>query len=251
MRMREVYLTIHYIKQRIMKIVLVLLVLISLYFYVSGYIIDTIDKDLKPKEVKIIATTMLEYPMVRLKIALVLAVLTLLPFLIYFSFRNLGKKLSRKSIPWILFGIILFLLGASFTYFILLPVMIKVLTGIALESGVLAYYTVSSFIFFVFITTVIFGVVFELPLIVTWLAINNYVSVETLKEKRRYVYVGIVIFAAAVTADPTPISQLILSVPLILLYEISIFIAGFIIKSKNKELHKEAVKIKSSLPKDQ
>ncbi len=249
MKMKEIYLTIHYLRQQIIKIAVAIILLTSVYFYVSGYIIDIIDRDLKPKEVQIIATTMLEYPMVRLKIAIVLSLITILPFLIYFVLKNLDKKPTKRSIPWIFSGIFLFIFGIFFTYKILLPTMIKVLTGIALESGVLAYYTVSSFIFFVFVTTVIFGLVFELPLVVTWLAVNNYVSIESLKEKRRYMYVGIVIFAAAVTADPTPISQLMLSFPLILLYELSIFIAGFIVRSR--DIHRKSAKIKTSLPKDQ
>jgi len=81
---------------------------------------------------------------------------------------------------------------------------------------------------------ILFSLVFELPLIVTWLSINGYVSSSTLKEKRKHVIVGIFILTAIITADPTPFSQVLLSLPLVALYEISIHVAGVFEKRRRK-----------------
>ncbi len=230
--MKEFYYVIYYLRKRILRFILLLIILIGIYFYVSDFIIEKINNELKPKEVKIIAISLLEYVVLKLKIALVLSLLTIIPILIYFSFKKLGFQLKLKHIPWIFIGIGLFSFGVIFTYKIILPAMIIILTNITLEANIFAYYTISSFVFFVFITIVIFGLMFELPLILSYLVINNYISIDTLIKRRRYVYVAIVILAALITADPTPVSQILLSIPLIVLYELSIALSKIYLKMK-------------------
>jgi len=86
---------------------------------------------------------------------------------------------------------------------------------------------------FIIISILLFSIVFELPLIVTYLSIKGFVSSRTLKEKRKHVIVGIFILTAIITADPTPFSQILLSLPLVLLYEISIWFASFFERRKH------------------
>jgi sec-independent protein translocase protein TatC len=148
-------------------------------------------------------------------------------------FRRFRFRIKRKLtlLIWLLAGITLLTVGFVFTYMILLPLAIKVLTSLAIEAGVSAFFSINQFVLFAFITTIIFSVVFELPLLVSWLAINGIVSIQTLKEKRKHVYVGVFILAAVITADPTIISQVLLSIPLIILYELSIISARIFAKS--------------------
>ena len=115
-----------------------------------------------------------------------------------------------------------FFVRFNFTYFLLLPVAISVLTGFATDAGVSTFFSVNKFIIFTVISVILFALVFELPLVVSWLTINGFVSVETLKEKRKHVWVGVFILTALITADPTPVSQVLLSLPVIILYEFSI-----------------------------
>jgi sec-independent protein translocase protein TatC len=110
-------------------------------------------------------------------------------------------------------------------------VAIGILTSLSIEAGVSAFFSINQFVLFAFITTIIFSAVFELPLLVSWLAINGIVSIQTLKEKRKHVYVGVFILAAVITADPTIISQVLLAIPLIILYELSIISARVFGKS--------------------
>ncbi len=229
----EIFYIIYYIRKRILKFILFFIFLIMIYFYLSDYVIS-IANSLKPEGVRIIARSLLEYLALKLKISLILSILTILPIFSVLAFRKLGLKIRLKHLPWILISIILFISGAAFTYYLLLPAAINILTKITLEANVQAYYTISSFVSFVFITMIIFALTFELPLVVFYLVSNGYISIESLTSRRRYVYVAIVIFAAIITADPTPVSQILLSIPLILLYEISIIISKVYLKMKRK-----------------
>lgn len=223
------------IKKRLLLIASIIVPTFAISFYLSGRIINGIKQDLLPGEAKIIAQTMLETVMVKLQISLVLTAVVALPAVSALILRYYRIKILRLSLfPWLLAALILFLIGFGFTYLLLLPTAIGVLTSLTLEAGVLAYYSIAQFVLFIFLTTIIFSLLFELPLAVSWLTINNLVSEETLKEKRKYVYVGILVLAALITADPTIVSQMLLSIPLIFLYEASIVVSSFIKKRQRK-----------------
>ena len=204
--------------------------LFLLFLHLSGLIIERMKHDLLPPNARLIATGMLEVFMVKLQMALVLTALALVPLALLLILRALRIKPRLSTVLWLSAALGLLLLGFGFTYFLLLPIAVKVLTALTTGAGVLAYYSINQFILFAFITTVIFSVLFELPLLLTWLVLRGFVSVDSLKEKRKFVYVGIVTLAAVITADPTPMSQLLLSFPLILLYELSILTAQLILK---------------------
>jgi sec-independent protein translocase protein TatC len=239
---------VRYLKKKLKIIFGIIIIGFGIMWLVADFVIFRIKTDLLPDEgvtevipmenvvsinetyiiiergAELIATSPMEYVMVKLQIAFILGVLVALPVISFFVLRKFNVKI-KKNVIWILCGAGLFLLGFSFTYLFLLPTAIEILTSFAVQAGVTPFYSISQFVTFAVLTTVIFSLVFELPLVVSWLAINGFVSVKTLKERRKYVYVGIFILTAIITADPTPFSQILLSVPLIILYEISIISA--------------------------
>ena len=239
---------LHYLKKKLMIICGVIIVGFSTMWLVADFVIFRIKTDLLPskgttetipienvvfinesyiivkRSTELIATSPMEYVMVKFQIAFILGVLVALPVVCFLILRKFNVKI-RWNIIWVIFGIILFLIGFSFTYLLLLPMAIKILTSFTTQAGVTPFYSISQFATFAVLTTVIFSLVFELPLVVSWLAINGFVSVNTLKKRRKYVYVSIFILSAIITADPTPFSQVLLSIPLIILYEISIISA--------------------------
>lgn len=226
---------LYLLKQKLKYFVIIAATGFGIAWFLADYIILRIKSDLLPIEANLIVTTPIEYIMVKIQIALILGILLLLPFLVYWITKRFDIKIvKRKSafVVWSAAALILFLIGFSFSYFLLLPVAIKILTSFTTEAGVLPYFSISSFMIFVVLTMLIFSLIFELPLVVTWLAINRIVYIETLKERRRYVYVGIFVLDAIITADPTPVSQILLSLPLILLYEASIVVARIFVKGK-------------------
>jgi sec-independent protein translocase protein TatC len=220
-------------RRRIKRLAVLVGIGFAVFWFLSDIIIERIKLDLLPKEATLIVTSPMEYVMVRIQISLVLSVLFALPFFIGMLSRRFNLRVRRRGtlLIWITAGMVLFALGFFFTYLLLLPVAIKVLTSLSVEAGVSAYFSINQFIFFAFITTIIFSAVFELPLLVTWLAVNRFVRVQTLREKRKHVYVGVFILAAVITADPTPVSQVLLAIPLIVLYELSLLAARVFAKT--------------------
>lgn len=225
-----------YLKKKVTVVLIPAFFFMTLYFFLSGYIIQQIKADILPEGANLWAYGPLEVPLVKMQISLILTILTLVPIIAIMVLRRYGVKLwGLKQIIWLVSGVFLLLLGFSMTYFVLLPVAMAVLTQFALDAGVYANYSLYQFVLFIFITTVIFSIMFELPLVVIWLVVNNLVEPETLKEKRKYVFVGILILTALVTADPTPTSMLLLSVPMIILFELSLVIAKVLKKNKQRQ----------------
>lgn len=224
---------LHEGRRRVIRLAILVGIGFGIFWLLSDYIIGRIKADLLPQEASLIVTSPMEYVMVKIQISLVLGVLFALPFFAAMLLRRFNFRIKRKTtfLIWLLAGITLFVIGFAFTYLLLLPVAIEILTSLSIEAGVSAFFSINQFVLFAFITTIIFSAVFELPLLVSWLAINGFVSIQTLKEKRKHVYVGIFILAAVITADPTVISQVLLAIPLIILYELSIISARVFGKS--------------------
>lgn len=223
------------IKRRLIRFAVILLVGFMIAWLLSDPIIRRIKNDLLPESATLIATSPLEVVMVKMQISVVLAALFLLPFILQTVMSHLNVKLRFRVTSLFLWGtsaILLFLIGFTFTYFFLLPVAILVLTSFTAQADILPLFAINQFVFFAVITTLIFSMVFELPLVITWMAINNFVQIKTLKENRKAVYIIVFVAAAVITADPTPVSQCLLSVPLIFLYEMSILIASIVTKKK-------------------
>jgi sec-independent protein translocase protein TatC len=223
---------LHEGRRRVKRLLILAAVGFVVFWFLSDLIVQRIKEDLLPEEAILIVTSPMEYVMVKIQISVVLGVLTALPFFAYMLVKRLELKVRKlRLFLWATAGTILFAIGLTFTYFILLPVAMQILTSLSVEAGLSAYFSINQFIFFAFITTLLFSLVFELPLVVTWMAVNGLVSVETLKERRRHTYVAVFIMTAIITADPTPVSQILLAVPLIVLYELSILAARVMTKT--------------------
>lgn len=223
--------TLVHLRQKLIHIFIIMGLGFFIAWLFSGLIIERLKEDLLPEEATLIVTTPLEYVMVKIEVSLIFSVLLALPFIIYWTLRRFNIIQRKVSILlWGLGALTLLLIGFSFTYFFLLPVALKILTSLPLQAGITPFFTIGPFILFIVLTTLVFSIVFELPLVITWMAINGVVSIDSLKEKRKHVYVGIFVLSAIITADPTPVSQIFLSLPLIFLYEVSIIAAKIFVR---------------------
>ena len=163
-----------------------------------------------------------------LKIGFLAGFIISLPFLIFQIWRYISHALTEKENKklklYLFFSLILFLLGISLAYFIIVPLGLNVLLDYGKE-----YFSpmisISSYISFVTLLLFVFGVIFQLPLIILFLNSIGVISKEQLKEKRRYFYLAAFIIGAFLT-PPDVITQICLAIPIILLYEISYLIVG-------------------------
>ena len=165
---------------------------------------------------------------VRMKLAIAMGAGFASPVVLYqiwaFVVPALTKSEKRYALPTVIFSTILFLGGVAFAYFLVMPIGLKVLLsfgGPALKDliGVQKYFT------FVIWLMVACGVVFEMPVVVFFLAKIGIIGPDTLIRKWREAILGIFVAAAVVTPSIDGITQVILAIPLMLLYIVSIFVS--------------------------
>lgn len=144
---------------------------------------------------------------------------------------------KKYAVMFIFSTSFLFFLGVLFGYFILVPLSINFLVSLEISSEIKNQIDINSYMSLVKTTSLATGIIFELPIIILFLAKLGLITDAFLKEYRKYAYVLILIVAAVVT-PPDIISQLIVSIPMVLLYEGSILIARIITKKAQQELVK-------------
>jgi sec-independent protein translocase protein TatC len=167
---------------------------------------------------------------VPMKVAMLAAFMASLPHTLYqiwgFVAPGLYIHERRFMAPLIFASTFLFLLGMAFAYFLVFPVVFGFITSTA-PKGVAVMTDIGNYLDFVITLFIAFGMAFEVPIVVVLLVRFNMVSIKTLKEIRSYVIVGAFVVGAIFT-PPDVISQVMLAVPLWLLYEAGLLIASFI-----------------------
>jgi sec-independent protein translocase protein TatC len=179
---------------------------------------------------QMIATAVTTPFFVPIKVAMLTAFVISLPHTLYqvWSFVAPGLYAHERRFmgPLVIASTLLFLLGMAFAYFAVFPVVFGFIAGSAPE-GVAVMTDIGNYLDFVITLFMAFGLAFEVPVAVVLLVRLGVVDVKTLREIRSYVIVGAFIIGAIFT-PPEVISQVMLAVPLWLLYEAGIFVAGFI-----------------------
>ena len=154
-----------------------------------------------------------------------------------FIMPGLYDKERRYVMPFVLMATFFFLLGASFAFFVVFPFGFKFLLGYA-SGDIYAMPKLNEYLSFTVTLLLAFGAIFELPVIIFFLAKIGIVSPQFLRKQRRYALLVIAIVAAVLT-PPDPISMMLMMVPLLVLYEFSIWVALLVWKPKNAEPQQE------------
>ncbi|MFB6345333.1 MAG: twin-arginine translocase subunit TatC [bacterium] len=172
-----------------------------------------------------------EVVVIYLKLSFVGGLILSSPFLLWFILQfvlpGLTKTEKRMILPAGAAGLLLFALGVLFTYLVVLPVSLRFLWNFNEYFGLTPQWRINYYLSFVLGLCAVFGLTFELPLVVTVLARIGIASPAFLRQKRGYFIVVLVIGAALLT-PPDVITQLMMVIPVWLLYEISIFLAALV-----------------------
>ncbi|MEO8591338.1 MAG: twin-arginine translocase subunit TatC [Flavobacteriales bacterium] len=162
-------------------------------------------------------------------IAFTLGFIIASPFVIWQLWRFVApglKERERKAVSGTVFFIVLlFLLGTTFAYFVLTPMSIQFFSTYSLSASIEKRPTLDSYVSILNSFLLWTGLAFELPVIMVFLARIGIVGPGFLREYRKHAYVGILVVAAIIT-PPDVVSQILVSFPLLLLYEMSIMLAA-------------------------
>ncbi len=160
------------------------------------------------------------------------------PYVIYqlWKFISPGMKKNERnhSRGFIIISSILFFIGVLFGYYIVVPLSINFLGTYIVSDQVFNDIDISSYITLLRSSVLASGLIFELPIIIYFLTKVGIVSPQFLKRYRKFALVIVLILSAIIT-PPDIASQIIVAIPVLLLYEISIFISKFVVKSQRRK----------------
>jgi sec-independent protein translocase protein TatC len=180
-----------------------------------------------PAGSKMIATGVITPFLIPVKVTMLLAFIIVLPWVMYQAWAFIAPGLytheKRLIAPLVISSSVLFVAGVAFCYFFVFGLVFPFINNFA-PSSVSVAPDIDSYVSFVLTMFFVFGLTFEVPVIVIVLVRMGLVTVEKLKQIRPYVIVGAFIVAAVVT-PPDVMSQLLLAVPLCILYEVGLLVA--------------------------
>jgi len=165
--------------------------------------------------------------MIQFSLATLVALIITVPFLLWHTWAYVAPGLHKNEkqflIPIFLLSPILFIMGAAFAFYILFPVVFKFFLELNESAYVPTVFlpAVTGYLAFSIGMLKVFGIAFQLPLILVGLNRVGMLSKESVIKSRRYVIIGVFIFAAMLT-PPDIVSQILLAIPMLLLFEISI-----------------------------
>ncbi len=228
------------LRSRIFKIVLGLIIVFIVLIPFANDLYTTFAKpaleNLSQKATFIIPNPMDAF-LLPLKLCLFLSLLLTLPWTLYqvwgFIAPGLYKHERKLITPIVSSTTLLFYLGIVFAYFVVLPLVFKFLSETSPE-GFLLTPDIAKYFSFVFTIFIAFGIAFEVPVATVLLIYLGVVSVETLKSKRRYVIV-IAFVVGMVLTPPDLISQTLLAIPMLILFEIGLFFGQRVEKRRKLE----------------
>ena len=186
---------------------------------------------------ELVYTTPSELLTVYIQLSLILAVTICSPITVYqvwaFIEKGLYEKEKKAILFTLIFGVVFFIIGVAFCYFMVLPTTLEFFIRIAIEE-VSSMLSIQSYVSFVNMMLLAFGLVFEMPVIIFLLSKLGIIKPAFLKKNRGIIIVAIFIFASIIT-PPDVISQLMLGIPMLILLEFSILICTLVYKGKKKE----------------
>lgn len=212
-------------------------------FFIVGfiYVTDIYDWIVRDLDVKLIVLGPSDIIWVYFMIATVIAIAGTIPVLasqlwmfVKPALKPIEKRITLSYIPALF---ILFIVGMSFGYFIIFPMVLEFLVNMGADMFV-TNFTAEKYFRFLMNMTLPFGVLFELPAVVMFLTSLGIINPFVLSKIRKYAYFVLILIAIVIT-PPDFMSDFVVTLPLLLLYEISINLSKFVYKKRMKKMQEE------------
>ncbi len=219
----------------IVSLISITIVTFAGFLLFSDYILAIINRPFLETGLKLSVFSLSEGFIIRAKAALIAGILICFPVIIYEIWRYIVPAIGKKERKFIgcsvVASVLLMYTGILLTYFFLLPIAIKMLLSFTPEN-MNNIIEAGKYLSFVFLFCLAIGFMCELPIFIMILTKVGIITPKILIKKRKYAVVLIWIFAAILTPGPDVLSQALVAVPIMLLYEISIIISKIIVKRK-------------------
>ena len=194
-------------------------------------------REMRPGD-KLIFTGLTEAFFTYMKVSFLAGIMLASPVIIYQFWAFVGPGLYQKErryfVPIVLLSAFFFFGGSLFCFFVVFPFAFKFFLSFATDV-IQPLPSMNEYLSFASVTMLAFGLVFELPLVIVFLARIGIVTVDFLRKNRKYAILLIFVVAAILTPGPDVVSQVLMAIPLMFLYEISIVGAIFLGKKKEKK----------------
>ncbi|MBU5214836.1 twin-arginine translocase subunit TatC [Heyndrickxia oleronia] len=231
------------LRKRLFVIVVFFILAVIVSFFLSQPLIRYLQESDLAKEITMNAFRLTDPFKVFMEMTLYLALVIILPVILYqlwaFISPGLYEKERKVTLSYIPAAVLLFLAGIAFSYFILFPLILKFMMQLSSQMNINPVIGINEYFSFLFQITLPFGLLFELPIIILFLTRLGIITPMFLAKIRKYAYFLLIVLAAFIT-PPDVMSQIIVAIPLMILYEISIWLSkiGYR-KSKAAELRYE------------
>jgi len=215
-------------RKRLIVIVVFFVIAILGSFFLAKPLIQFLQIDGEVRNITLNAFNVVDPIMIYLKVIIFIAIIIISPVIMYqfwsFISPGLHEKERRATLSYIPFTFLLSIGGISFSYFVLLPYVMKFMMNLSDDLGIVQTIGINEYFSFLFQLTIPFAIVFQLPIVLLFLTRLGILNPTLLVKFRRYAYFGLFVIAAFIT-PPDIVSHLFVTVPLFILYEISIVIS--------------------------
>ncbi len=235
------------LRNRLIRAIISILIIFAITFPFSNTIYEFIATPILsvlPDNSGIIAIGVISPFLTPLKMSLIFSVYIAIPYLLYqlwaFVAPALYKHEKRMVMPLVISSTILFYAGLIFSYFVVFPIAFKFLTTIG-PSIVNVTPDIQYYLDFVLKVSFAFGVAFEVPIATILLLVTEATTIENLKKQRPYIVVGSFILGMLLT-PPDIISQVLIALPMWILFELALFFSRFFtkLKKENEQIKEKA-----------
>lgn len=181
---------------------------------------------------------------ISVKLSILVGIVAAMPFILYQIWKYVAVALKKQERGYLLiFGpcsYILFICGATLAFRVVLPTAMNFLIKKTYSPEIVVpIITLNNYITFLNSMIIAFGLVFQLPLVILLLSLLGIVTPEILKKTRKYAIFAIFIFAAVLTPSTDAVSMMMLAVPILILYEISVLLCIIVTKRREREINVE------------
>lgn len=231
------------LRDRLVRSAIVVAIIFAVLFYFANDIYTFVARPMLEQLTgqSMLATKPASTFFIPFKLTFMLSIFLAIPFLLYqiwaFVAPGLYKHEKRLAVPLLVSSTLLFYIGMAFAYYIVFPLIFKFFAGTAPE-GVKLWPDIADYLDFVLGLFFAFGAIFEVPVATVLFVIIGVVTPDDLAKMRRYMIV-IAFIVGMLLTPPDPMSQILLAVPMWLLFEVGLFISRFVAKGRAADEERE------------